>query len=380
MHKILYIQYTNPAGYPPLQHSSRILADAGWQVLFLGTGAYGANALRFPPHANITVRQIPFCPAGWRQKVHYLRYALWVLFWTICWRPQWIYASDLLSSPVAVATSYLPGVRLIYHEHDSPGGAQGSRFQRLCMKARSLVARRAAACILPNQGRLERFTTETGLTANLLCVWNCPSRLEVLPSKNRTPANGLRLVYHGSIVPDRLPTTILHAMVRLPATVTLRIIGYETVGHRGYIGWLLSEADRLGIADRVQTLGPVPRRKLFGVSDGDVGLALMPTRSDDINFQYMTGASNKPFDYLACGMALLVSDLAEWRELYVTPGYARACDPANIESIAAALRWFLENPDQRHEMGERGRRRILADWNYESQFLPVIDGIIERRK
>jgi len=24
--RILYIQYTNPAGYPPLEHSSRILA------------------------------------------------------------------------------------------------------------------------------------------------------------------------------------------------------------------------------------------------------------------------------------------------------------------------------------------------------------------
>lgn len=37
--RILYIQYTNPAGYPPLEHSSRILAQADWEVLFLGTGA-----------------------------------------------------------------------------------------------------------------------------------------------------------------------------------------------------------------------------------------------------------------------------------------------------------------------------------------------------
>lgn len=56
MKRILYIQYTNPAGYPPLEHSSRILADAGWQVLFLGTGALGAAALRFPPHSNVRVR------------------------------------------------------------------------------------------------------------------------------------------------------------------------------------------------------------------------------------------------------------------------------------------------------------------------------------
>ena len=62
--RILYIQYTNPAGYPPLEHSSRLLANAGCEVLFLGTGALGAEALRFPPHPRIMVKQMPFCPAG----------------------------------------------------------------------------------------------------------------------------------------------------------------------------------------------------------------------------------------------------------------------------------------------------------------------------
>src|SRR5206468_3565164 len=123
--RILYVQYTNPAGYPPLEHSSRILADAGWQVLFLGTGAHGANTLRFPSHPNIAVRQMPFCAAGWRQKVHYLGYCLWVLCWTVRWGPHWIYASDPLSCPIAVALSFLPGVRLIYHEHDSPTTSRG---------------------------------------------------------------------------------------------------------------------------------------------------------------------------------------------------------------------------------------------------------------
>src|ERR1700691_6128491 len=119
MRRVLYIQYTNPAGYPPLEHSSRILADAGWQVLFLGTGALGAAALRFPPHPNICVRDLNFCPAGWRQKLHYLLFCLWVLGWAMIWRPRWIYASDHLICPVALALTALPGPRVLYHEHDS---------------------------------------------------------------------------------------------------------------------------------------------------------------------------------------------------------------------------------------------------------------------
>ena len=48
----------------------------------------------------------------------------------------------------------------------------------------------------------------------------------------------------------------------------------------------------------------------------------MPLTSDDVNLRTMAGASNKPFDYLARGLALLVSDLAEWKALFVDPGTA----------------------------------------------------------
>src|SRR5438105_5208762 len=90
--RVVYLQYTNPAGYPPLEHSSRILARQGWEVLFLGTGALGAAVLRFPPHEHITVKMLPFQKAGWRQKAHYLRYCLWIVLWAVRWRPNWVFA------------------------------------------------------------------------------------------------------------------------------------------------------------------------------------------------------------------------------------------------------------------------------------------------
>ncbi len=140
--KILYMQYTNPAGYPPLEHSSRILADAGWQVMFMGTGAVGADGLRFPPHRNITLRQMSFCKAGWRQKLHYAAFCAWVLGCTIVCRPQWIYASDPLSCPVALLLSWLPGVQVVYHEHDSPGTEEvASWFGRFILWARRKLGR-----------------------------------------------------------------------------------------------------------------------------------------------------------------------------------------------------------------------------------------------
>jgi hypothetical protein len=74
--RILYVQYTNPAGYPPLEHSSRILARKGWQVLFLGTGAFRSTRFPFPPDDRVEVRQMQFSPAGWRQELDYVRFCL----------------------------------------------------------------------------------------------------------------------------------------------------------------------------------------------------------------------------------------------------------------------------------------------------------------
>jgi glycosyltransferase involved in cell wall biosynthesis len=374
MNRIAYIQYTNPAAYPPLEHSSRILADNGWRVLVLGIGVQGIESFRFPAHDNITFRQLPVCAPGWRQKFHYGRFVAWAIFWTLASRSCRVYASDQLSCPVGLLLSFVPGIRVLYHEHDSPTpDGELSRFMRLVLWARTKLARRAALCILPNDRRAEQFTREVGRGVPVARVWNCPSRNEVNTSPLSTTDNILRVIYQGSIVPVRLPATMIEALAMLPERVQLRVIGYETIGHKGYVAQLQALADKLGVAGRVEFVGAVPTRAemLEHCREGHVGLAFMSKTSADINEQFMTGASNKPFDYLACGLALLVSDLPDWRAFYVDAGCARAVDSDNASSIASALRHLLDHPDELRAMGKSGRQRILAEWNYETQFASV---------
>ena len=109
------------------------------------------------------------------------------------------------------------------------------------------------------------------------------------------------------------------------------------------------------------------------VRASDIGLALLPMTSSDLNFQAMPGASNKAFDYMACGLAVLVSDLPEWRKMFVEPGYALPCNPEDPTSIAWAIRRLIDTPGYMRAMGEKGRQRILSDWNYEKSFRPVLE-------
>jgi glycosyltransferase involved in cell wall biosynthesis len=133
------------------------------------------------------------------------------------------------------------------------------------------------------------------------------------------------------------------------------------------------KAKRFGLENNLRYLGALPRHELMRVvKEADVGLALFPMQTDNVNLNHLTGASNKAFDYLAGGLALLVSARPDWEEMFVQPGYGLSCDPNDANSIAAQLRWFLEHPVETREMGECGRQRILTEWNYEKQFSPVL--------
>jgi hypothetical protein len=152
-------------------------------------------------------------------------------------------------------------------------------------------------------------------------------------------------------------------------------VGYETTGAAGYVDSLRSRAQELGIAERLTFAGTLAtRNELISLCGRhDVGLALMPLESGDLNLGSMAGASNKPYDYLACGLALLVSSRADWEQMFVRPGFGLSCDPASADSVADALNTFAAQPAATRTMGERGRQRVIEEWNYEHQFRPVMD-------
>ena len=172
-------------------------------------------------------------------------------------------------------------------------------------------------------------------------------------------------------MPNRLSEATLAS---LPAGVTLKVVGYETVGFPGYIEQCRRRAMELGLAGRVTLFCGLLRTELVALGRAcDVGLAFATEHSDDINMKFMLGASNKFYEYLGNGLALLISETPDWKEAFVTPGYGLACDPTRVESLVEALRWLLDHPGERRAMGERGRQKVLAEWNYEHYFQPVLE-------
>ena len=369
---ILYIQYTDPAAYPPLEHSSLILAERGWRVRHLGVTAGGAaRQLALPHHPRIAVELMPASGPGLAMATHYARFLAWCCREIGALRPEVVYCSDLRSFPIGLWASTRLGTMTILHEHDPPP-ASAKLLMRLMLNLRGRFARRATLIVIPQYERAEKFQADTGVNSERIrIVYNCPSLSELVEiCPHQKPLHdGVVLWYHGSIGPGLLPPTTVEALARLPEDVELEIAGYETISSKGYVAQLLARARELGVGERLRYHGPLRRSDLLRRAAGaHVGLALFASAFGDP----MVGASNKPFDYLACGLALLTNQTPEWESFFGAAGVSIGCDPANADDIARAVLYLRNDPGRRQAMAARGRALIRTTWNYETQFAKVL--------
>src|SRR5262249_3345778 len=346
--RVLFIQATNPGAYPPLIHASLLMAEAGWDVTFV-SAPIACDTLALAPHPHVKIHAIRTRPSHVMNSVSYALYAAAVARIALRFRPNVVYASDPLGAGPGLLAARLADAALVYHEHDSPSPGA---LHPILARSRAAAARAARLIVFPNEDSAQAAQSELRLSDDRLhIVWNVPTRAELALSA--APAEPpLVVYYHGSIGPERFPEAVAFAVRRMAGRVRVRIAGYEAPSARGYVRHLVGTDTGAATDNPVEYIGMVPSRAdlLMQAARAHVGLALMPCQSSDLNMRFMIGASNKPFDYMAAGLALLVSDLPDWKTMFVDPGFGLACDPTDADSLSAALAWFIDHPEARRAM------------------------------
>ncbi|WP_407166043.1 glycosyltransferase [Bradyrhizobium sp. ORS 111] len=375
--RALFVQATEPAAYPPLIHAASLLAEAGWEVVFLSAPIAGST-LTLPRHRRISAYAISPRPSHVMNKRSYAAYAAKAACLALQLQPDVVYASDVLGAGPGLLAARLANARLVYHEHDSP--APGT-LPPWVARLRAAAARRAALVVFPNEARARIAQNDLGCADDQLrVVWNVPRRSELPSITPAPPDTPLLLYYHGSITPDRLPKAVIDSVRQLAGRARLRLVGYEAPGAPGYVRHLIEQGRVRGIEPVIDYAGELPTRSdiLAAAAQAQIGLALVPHDHSDLNLRHMTGASNKPYDYMAAGLALLVSDLPDWRAMFITRGYGLGCDPTDPQSIGSALQWFIDHPVERQAMGMRGRSMIEQAWNYDTEFSSLLAALSGR--
>lgn len=77
--------------------------------------------------------------------------------------------------------------------------------------------------------------------------------------------------------------------------------------------------------------------------------------------------TNKLFEYMACGLAVIASDFPNLRELVEGTQCGICVNPTSPKEISTAIRLLHENPQVRAEMGQNGRKAILKKYNWEKE-------------
>jgi len=83
---------------------------------------------------------------------------------------------------------------------------------------------------------------------------------------------------------------------------------------------------------------------------------------------YLDAYSTKMFEYMACGVPVICSDFPLWVQLIGDADCGITVDPLNPSAIADAIQKITAHPDEARRLGSNGRRAIIEQYNWESEF------------
>jgi glycosyltransferase involved in cell wall biosynthesis len=222
------------------------------------------------------------------------------------------------------------------------------------------LVRRCAGIVVVTDRIAERYARLHGKVRVVANYPDCQTSEEI-PDAGRDE----RLcVFVGSLTPARGLLEIVRALAilkRRGVAVRFAIAG-EPVSE-AYLQSLWEDAARLGVRDRIEYHGLMPRRDALALQTrASIGLVTyLP-----LNYK-ITGLPNKLMEYMALGLAVVASDFPEIREVAGATGAAVLVDPRQPEEIADGIERLVRDPSLARRMGRAGMRAVRErfNWNHE---------------
>lgn len=231
----------------------------------------------------------------------------------------------------------------------------------------------ACALVVASSDALSRVLADRYGIPVPLALYNTPP-VEDLPGK--TPVDGLRLYWRNAVVgfSQRGLDDALVALTLLPDDVTLFVQGRLPMdgGQR-----LRARIADLGLEHRVTILAPyAPGEAVREAARYDVGLCL--ERKGPTNHEYTV--SNKLFDYMMAGLAVVVADLPSLRTVVDRARSGLCFVPGSPESLAERIRMLRDHPERLRELAVNARRFGEVEGNIEvdmARFRSALHRLVE---
>lgn len=117
----------------------------------------------------------------------------------------------------------------------------------------------------------------------------------------------------------------------------------------------------------VRYFGVVEPQQIFGyISRADAGIVTFWPEPNHVRT-----LATKPFEYMACGLPLIMSDFEYWREFFGDGSLY--VDPTNPTEIAHAISGLLTDDELMQSMGKANKLKSTAEYNWLSEREQLFD-------
>ena len=275
-------------------------------------------------------------------------------------RPQVVLSYFTIpGGPIAWLYRWRNGVPFVslLRGQDVPGYPDTPRWLGWLMAPAARFIWRRSLFVTANSESLAELARRTMPGLEIPVVANAVDVERYQPAPGERGGPPLRILYLGRLREFKGIQDLIAGFARLRESFSgpseLTIAGFGP--HRVNLELLTS---RLGLKDCVRFTGRLEEPE---------AVAHLQRAGIVVNPSYGEGMPNAVLEAMACGAALILSDIPAHRELAREGEEALFCAPRDAASLAAALQRLAEDPDLRRRLGERARERMVRDYSYEKR-------------
>jgi glycosyltransferase involved in cell wall biosynthesis len=158
----------------------------------------------------------------------------------------------------------------------------------------------------------------------------------------------------------------LALLARQGITPSVRLAGY-TDGDAGLAAIQQGMRTR-GLSAQVEMRGRMPHVHVPAwIRSGRIGLVTLQPIA-----KFLKNIPTKLFEYWACGLPVIASDLPPIRPFLTHGKNGLLFDPTSPEDLARTVAWLMSHAGEGKAMGQCGQEQVFKEWHNDRQ----IDGLI----